>query len=159
MEEKSENSASSCPFCAIAAGKLPASIVYRDADWLALMDIHPLRKGHVLIIPQQHLAHLADLGDNQRDQLLALAARLLQAQQQAGFAAGGANLLLNDGSAANQHVPHLHLHCIPRRPGDSLRLIAGLISRVFGFFGLKAARVRLDEQAALLRSELTRIGP
>lgn len=144
----------SCIFCRIAVGDLPASLVHQDADWLVLMDIHPVRAGHVLVVPRAHRAHLAQFDADTRSTLIGWADRILRAQQVAGFAAGGGNLLLNDGVAADQHVPHLHMHCIPRRRGDGLKVVGGLVQRMFGMFGRAAPRARLDQQAEELRAAL-----
>ncbi len=146
--------ASRCIFCQIGTGDLPASLVHQDDDWLVLMDIHPVRAGHVLVVPRAHRPHLAEFDADTRSALIEWADRIVRAQQAAGFAAGGANLLLNDGIAGDQHVPHLHLHCIPRRRGDGLRVLAGLAQRMFGLFGRAAPRARLDRQAADLRAAL-----
>jgi len=50
-----------CPFCEIAAGRVPAEIVWRNESALAFLDHRPLFPGHVLLIPIQHWATLADL--------------------------------------------------------------------------------------------------
>lgn len=143
-----------CIFCRIGAGDLPASLVHQDENWLVLMDIHPVRAGHVLVVPRAHRPHLAQFDADTRSALIAWADRIVRAQQAAGFASGGANLLLNDGVAGDQHVPHLHLHCIPRSRGDRLRVVGGLVQRMFGMFGRAAPRARLDRQAADLRAAL-----
>ena len=147
-----------CIFCAIAAGQLPASIVHQDSDWLVVMDIHPIRPGHALIIPRQHTARISELQDGARQRLFALADAVLRAQEALGLAEGGGNLLLNDGIAANQHIPHLHLHCIPRRRGDTAAFGMRLLARTFGLFGRQADRAALDRDADALAG-LLRAGP
>lgn len=146
-----------CPFCRIIAGQLPASVVHREEHWLVLMDIHPLRPGHVLIIPRQHAGHLHQFDQARQQRLFVLADAVLRAQQQVDPTVAGANLLLNDGSAANQHIPHLHLHCIPRRHRDSLGFALGLLARTAGIFGIARKRSRLDAQAEHLRQVLAQL--
>ena len=146
-----------CPFCRIIAGQLPASVVHREEHWLVLMDIHPLRPGHVLIIPRQHAGHLHQFDPARQQRLFVLADAVLRAQQQVDPTVAGANLLLNDGSAANQHIPHLHLHCIPRRHRDSLGFTLGLLARTAGIFGIARKRRRLDAQAEHLRQVLAQL--
>lgn len=146
-----------CPFCRIIAGQLPASVVHREDDWLVLMDIHPLRPGHVLIIPHQHAGHLHHFDPARQQRLFVLADAVLRAQQQVDPTVAGANLLLNDGSAANQHIPHLHLHCIPRRRRDSLGFALGLLARTAGIFGIAGKRRLLDAQAVQLGQALGRL--
>lgn len=149
-----QSTGSACPFCRIIAGQLPASIVHREDDWLVLMDIHPLRPGHVLIIPHQHAGHLHQFDPVRQQRLFVLADAVLRAQQQVDPTVAGANLLLNDGSAANQHIPHLHLHCIPRRRRDSLGFALGLLARTAGIFGMARKRRLLDAEADRLRRAL-----
>ncbi|MCD9032933.1 HIT family protein [Luteimonas sp. Y-2-2-4F] len=145
-----------CIFCDIAGGRLPASIVHRDAHWIAAMDIHPIRAGHVLIVPSRHVARIAELEPAAQRRLFALADAVLRAQEAEGLAAGGGNLLLNDGIAANQHIPHLHLHCIPRRRGDTVAFGLRLLARTAGLFGRRADRAQLDASARALAAHLAR---
>jgi histidine triad (HIT) family protein len=143
-----------CIFCGIASGRLPASIVHEDTDWMAVMDIHPIRKGHVLLIPRRHVSRLSELAEHEQQQLFVLADRILKAQEAAGYADGGGNLLLNDGVAANQHIPHLHLHCIPRRRGDSLGFGLRLLARTVGLFGFGTKHEELNTVAAAIKTQL-----
>lgn len=143
-----------CIFCGIAQGRLPASVVHEDTDWMAVMDIHPIRRGHVLLIPKRHVGRLSELSGSEQQRLFLLADQMLKAQDAAGHAAGGGNLLLNDGVAANQHIPHLHLHCIPRRRGDTLGFGVRLLARTVGLFGFGTKRTDLDAVASALRSAL-----
>ena len=52
-----------CIFCAIAAKRAPAAIVYESVDALAFLDIHPVVEGHMLVIPKKHCRNLFDLDD------------------------------------------------------------------------------------------------
>lgn len=146
-----------CIFCGIAHGRLPASVVHEDVDWMAVMDIHPIRRGHVLLIPRRHVSRLSELSSSEQQRLFLLADRILKAQEVSGHAAGGGNLLLNDGVAANQHIPHLHLHCIPRRRGDTLGFGVRLLARTVGLFGFGKKRADLDRIAAEIKARLQSI--
>lgn len=107
----------SCVFCRIAAGELPADVVYEDDRVIAFLDIHPLNPGHTLVIPKVHLERLSDLPDELSGALLSAARKVAQAALTA-LGAAGVNLVVNDGRAAGQAIPHLHLHVVPRFPGD-----------------------------------------
>ncbi|MNG35896.1 HIT domain protein [compost metagenome] len=72
-----------------------------------------------------------------------------------GYGTEGINIVVNDGPAANQHVPHLHLHLIPRRRRDLPGLLGRALVR-FLPFGRKALQVRLTREADLLRNALQR---
>jgi histidine triad (HIT) family protein len=104
-----------CLFCSIAAGKIPASIVYQDDQVVAFEDIHPQAPTHILIVPRQHLATLNDLGEGSQE----LAGRLLLAASaiagQRGLAERGYRLVANCQESAGQSVFHIHLHLLGGR--------------------------------------------
>ncbi len=143
-----------CPFCEIIAGQAPASVLHTDQDCVAFMDIHPITPGHVLVVPRLHVGQLTDLEGEQVAHLFRISRRILKAQRALGWGRTGSHLLVNDGEAANQHVPHVHIHLIPRRRGDGLRSFAGLFLHVTGLFGRRAPAGRLQEQAMALAGEL-----
>lgn len=144
----------SCIFCAIASGSAPASRVYADERCLAFMDIHPLSDGHVLVIPHQHAAQITELPSDLAEHLFAVAQRILQAQRSLGLGVQGSHILLNDGKAANQKVPHVHVHVIPRRRGDALGSLGRLILHLTGLFGMAKKRAALESQAERLQQAL-----
>lgn len=143
-----------CLFCTIAAGQETAATVYEDAHCLAFMDIHPLGKGHVLLIPKQHVVQLAELPAATRQHLYGVFDRLVAAQRQAGFGIEGTHLLVNDGKASNQHIPHAHLHLIPRERGDALGFAYRLLLHFTGIFGFRTAQQTLVEQATRIAAHL-----
>jgi histidine triad (HIT) family protein len=107
-----------CSFCQIATGKLQAHIVYQDDLALAFLDRSPLQFGHVLLIPRQHLATLADLPPTQIQSFFQTLQRLANAVE-AGLQAEGTFVAINN--KVSQSVPHLHVHIVPRRKGDGLK--------------------------------------
>lgn len=138
-----------CTFCRIVAGKLPAEIVYEDQQVMAFLDANPLNPGHTLVIPKAHVESLSELPEEACGPLLSTAVRVARAAREA-LGAAGVNLVVNDGRAAGQAIPHLHLHVIPRFPGDG----GG------SFHSLLAVKHHLDlsETARKLRETL-REGP
>lgn len=118
-----------CVFCRIAAGQAPATKVYEDDTLCAFLDIRPIARGHTLVIPKRHASELEDLDAELGAHIFRAGHRLALAIRRSDLAADGANLVLNDGTAAFQTVPHVHLHVIPRRHGDKLSLAAGLLLR------------------------------
>jgi len=107
-----------CTFCRILAGELPSSIVLRDEQCCAFMDIQPINPGHVLIIPTHHAASLAELDEASGARLFAAAQRVAKALRGSGLRCEGVNLFLADGASAGQDVFHVHLHVFPRYTGD-----------------------------------------
>lgn len=107
-----------CIFCDILTGRAPVSWVIQDEQVVAFMDIQPVNAGHVLVIPRQHAATLAELKADIGAQLFRTGQRLAQALRQSGLPCEGVNFFLADGEAAGQDVFHVHLHVFPRYPGD-----------------------------------------
>ena len=143
-----------CVFCAIAAGQMPAHLLHEDEHFLVLLDIFPLRPAHVLIVSRENAPLLGDLSVPARDALLALAARVTKALYGCPeLGVQGINLLLNDGPVANQHVPHLHLHLLPRRRGDVPALLWRILTR-FLPLGRTRIEARLQREVQLLRRAL-----
>ncbi|MGH7554555.1 MAG: HIT family protein [Longimicrobiales bacterium] len=66
----------SCVFCSIRDGRATASMVHEDDQVLAFMDIRPIRRGQVLVIPKQHVDHFADLRDDLATSVFLIAQRL-----------------------------------------------------------------------------------
>jgi histidine triad (HIT) family protein len=107
-----------CPFCAIARGELAASIVLRDEKVCGFLDTRPVFKGHVLVVPREHVADLLELPGNLMEPVLAAVQRIAGAME-TGLQADGSFVAVN--TKISQSVPHLHFHVVPRRKGDGLR--------------------------------------
>lgn len=121
-----------CVFCQIVAGELPASVVHRDELCWAFMDIRPVRRGHTLVIPVRHAVMLEELDDTTRARMWHVGQQIAGAHRASTIPCRGHNFLLNDGKAANQTVPHAHLHVIPRTGGDFLRTVFNLARNLAG---------------------------
>ena len=148
-----------CIFCGILEGRFPASVVHADDSCLAFMDIHPLSRGHVLIIPREHATQITELLEATVQHLFMIAHRVLGAQRSLGWGLGGSHILLNDGPRANQMVPHAHIHVIPREKRDGPGILGRLGLHVTGVFGRAQKRERLDEQATALKHQLAESVP
>ena len=107
-----------CLFCRIVAGQEPAEVVLETGTALAFLDTRPVFKGHVLVVPRDHIPTLTEVPDDQLAPLLAAARTLAQAMKDA-LGAQGSFVALNN--TVSQSVPHLHLHVVPRTKGDGLR--------------------------------------
>ena len=134
--------APACVFCGIIAGEVPASRVYEDDDVVAFMDVRPLTPGHLLVVPRAHAARLEDLDEDLGTRVFAVAHRLARALRSSAVPAEGVNFFLADGVAAGQEVFHVHLHVIPRTPGDGFRIKARPRSPGRGELDATAERVR-----------------
>lgn len=108
---------SACLFCQIVAGTVPAKKLYEDEHTLAFLDAFPLSEGHTLVVPKTHYELLQDMPTEEAQHLFATLHKLLPKLQQ-GTRAEAMTVGLNNGEVAGQAVPHVHLHLIPRHPGD-----------------------------------------
>lgn len=108
----------SCAFCDIARGEGQASVVAREGRLCAFLDARPVFKGHVLVVPSDHVPDLLALPDADLAPLFSLARRIAAAVE-AGLGAQGAFVGINN--KVSQSVPHLHVHVVPRTRGDGLR--------------------------------------
>ena len=102
-----------CAFCAIE----PAQFLAANDLAVAIKDRYPISPGHMLIIPRRHVANFMDATDAERDALWALVPKVMERLTKE-HSPDGFNIGLNDGAAAGQTIPHLHVHLIPRYSGD-----------------------------------------
>jgi len=108
-----------CIFCKIAKGEIPSSKIYEDDNYLAFLDINPVARGHILVIPKVHTADIFDTPDSTLSGLTAAAKKVAKAVVCA-TAAEGVNFSINNGAASGQAVFHIHVHLIPRKAADNL---------------------------------------
>ncbi len=119
----------SCVFCAIVAGDAPAIRVYEDDEYLAILDIRPIVRGHTLVIPKKHTVDLTDTPPDTVADMMRIGQRIGAAARSSELRADGNNIVVNDGKAAFQSVFHIHLHVAPRKSGDKLSFAKGLVVR------------------------------
>ncbi len=104
----------SCIFCKIIRGEIPAAKVYEDDSVLAFLDIHPVREGHTLVIPKAHVPEFQDIADEAYEDVMSAAkqvARALRgttAAERVGLAIVGFD------------VPHAHVHVIPLHDAEDI---------------------------------------
>lgn len=118
----------------MVAGSVPAFVVADEPAGFAFLDARPVFRGHVLVVPRDHLVTLGDLPGSSVAAYFALVQRIAAAVE-AGLGAGGTFVAINN--RVSQSVPHLHTHVVPRTKGDGLR----------GFFWPRTTYVS-DEEAA-----------
>jgi diadenosine tetraphosphate (Ap4A) HIT family hydrolase len=104
-----------CAFCTLP----PDRIVLSNSSGVLVRDAYPVSKGHSLVIPNRHIGSFFELSETERADLLSLLNQAKQALD-ALHQPDGYNIGINDGAAAGQTVPHLHIHLIPRYKGDLL---------------------------------------
>jgi len=100
-------------FSKILRGEIPCHKVYEDEHVLAFLDIFPLSRGHVLVIPKEEVATLAELSDDAGAAIGRVLPRLCRAVVKVSGAIDY-NILQNNGAPAHQAVMHVHFHIIPK---------------------------------------------
>lgn len=109
-----------CLFCSIASGSVPSFKVYEDDTVMAFLDIKPVNRGHLLIVPKTHAATLADTPPHTLTDMMLAVPGLAKAAMKA-VGAGGFNLIVNNGKESGQLVEHVHMHIVPRFDGDGYK--------------------------------------
>lgn len=103
----------SCPFCTLP----PERIIDSNELALVIRDGYPISRGHTLIVPKRHTGSFFDTSDQEKLALFDLVTKAKMKLDQE-LSPNSYNIGINDGSAAGQTVPHLHIHLIPRYLGD-----------------------------------------
>ena len=107
------NQDDNCPFCDIAQEPDDRRIIVQNSYAFLIRDDHPVSSGHSLIIPKRHIGSFFKTSDGEKQCLLELL-ELAKAQLDSEFQPAAYNMGINDGPAAGQTIPHMHMHLIPR---------------------------------------------
>ncbi|GAA2596076.1 HIT family protein [Winogradskya consettensis] len=107
-----------CLFCGIVAGTVPAFKVVDTPDGVGFLDVRPVFKGHVLLVPRPHVSQLTDLPADLLPGFFTLVQRVAGAVPQA---LGAQGTFVANNNVVSQSQPHLHVHVVPRTKGDGLR--------------------------------------
>ncbi|MDC1103466.1 HIT domain-containing protein [Nitrosopumilus sp.] len=102
-----------CIFCDILAGKRDGHIVYEDKNHIAFLDKYPIDDGHTLVIPKKHYERITDMDSNDVGEIFSIVPKIAKAVL-SGAGADAFSLAQNNGKAAKQIIPHVHIHIIPR---------------------------------------------
>jgi histidine triad (HIT) family protein len=109
-----------CIFCKIIAGDIPADILFRDEEIMAVRDVNPVAPTHILVIPLTHMVTTRDIPADSYGITGKMIRKATELAEQEGIA-DGYRLVINCGEQGGQVVPHLHVHLIGgRRLSNSL---------------------------------------
>ncbi|MFP4136016.1 MAG: HIT family protein [Candidatus Acetothermia bacterium] len=129
-----------CVFCGIAEGEIDAEIVFENDYAVGFLDANPIADGHAVVVPKEHFERFSDLTEEVATGMFAVVKEVNGAIV-SGLGADGANIGINDGEAAGQAIPHVHVHLIPRYRGDgggSLHsIVEGSVQEDLGEIGEK----------------------
>ncbi len=133
-----------CIFCNIVSREIPSYTVYENDDVYAFLDIHPVNRGHTLVIPKRHARNVFDISSEDWAAVMK-AVHALAGTIEKATGADGINLVMNNREHAGQVVDHAHMHIIPRFKGDGIRLMPG-----HAYKGDEAKEVLKKIRAALI---------
>jgi len=135
----------SCIFCRIARGDAPASIVYQDPDVMAFLDINPVQRGHMLVIPKKHFVDIWDIDSEVLTKVVSVTQRMAKRLQEVMYVEG-INTFSASGKPAGQDIYHFHMHIIPLGRGERTKFREWWLSAV-----RNAERSELESLAEKLR--------
>jgi len=102
-----------CIFCEIVQGKKDGYFIYEDENYVAFLDIYPIDTGHSLVMPREHFEKITDMTAEKVGELFSKIPKIAKAVIEA-TKADAFSVAQNNGRAAKQIVPHVHIHIIPR---------------------------------------------
>ncbi len=109
-------------FTRIINREIPSSVLYEDELCIAILDIAPVNKGHALVISKEEYATTVSCPDEVLQHLVTIAKRLDMKMREV-LEADATNIIINNGPASGQEVPHLHVHVIPRYIDDRKKVV------------------------------------
>lgn len=133
-----------CLFCRIARGDIPAHVVHRCDDVVAFLDLHPIRRGHALVIPREHHVWFEDLPESLAAKVMQVAQKVARRQKR-----------LYDIDRVGMfftgiHVPHAHAHVVPMHDAHDVTSLAYLADGPAQFS--IPPQLPQDEMAAIARA-------
>ena len=105
-----------CIFCKIAKKEISTKIVTETENSIAFLDAFPLSRGHTLIIPKHHYEKVQDITVDDNTDLFETLHKVISKVDKI---TGSTLLAIHNGKGSGQEIPHVHVHLIPRKPGDS----------------------------------------
>ncbi len=112
---------SDCIFCKIIKGEIPSNTVYENDNFKVILDVSPANLGHCLVLPKNHSEDIFEIEEDVLKGAFAIAKKIATALKASGLAEG-VNILQNNKEVAGQTVHHFHIHVIPRKTGDNVKI-------------------------------------
>ena len=132
-----------CIFCKIVSGEIPTKILKETSNSISFLDAFPLAKGHVLVIPKNHHQKIQDMSNDENTDLFSLVHTMIS---KVDSITGATLVAVHNGKDAGQEIPHVHVHLVPRKEGDS----AGAIHSMFNST-LKLSESEIEELYSKLK--------
>ncbi|MFC1722654.1 HIT domain-containing protein [Nanoarchaeota archaeon] len=143
-----EEQKAQCIFCKIVKGETPSKKVYEDDQILAILDINPATKGHLLVMPKEHYPIMPLIPEETFKHLFSKVKELDKAVQET-LLCKETTIFIANGGAAGQQSMHFMLHIIPREGGDDLNMLD-----ISGTEAPESERKEVAEKCAVLQPML-----
>ena len=115
----------SCLFCKIIKGEIPCYKVYEDEYTIAFLDISKDIDGHTLVLPKKHFKNILDVDDETLKHVIETV-KLVSKHYTSNCGFNGINIINNNEECAEQSIPHLHIHILPRKDNDNYKVFPSL---------------------------------
>ncbi|NCN98747.1 HIT family protein [Candidatus Pacearchaeota archaeon CG10_big_fil_rev_8_21_14_0_10_35_219] len=112
-----------CIFCKIAKKEIKKGPFYESDNFVAFRDGSPVNEGHTLVVPKKHFVTLLDIPDKLGVEMLNFVKKVAERLMEEKFG-DGFNIVMNNLEVAGQVVMHAHIHIVPRKEGDGVRLVS-----------------------------------
>ncbi|MFX1312948.1 MAG: HIT family protein [Promethearchaeota archaeon] len=107
-----------CIFCQIIERKIDSKIIFENERIMSFLDIFPVSKGHMIIVPKNHYLNLEDIPDDDLAEVFKIVKKMAKLSREK-LNLDGYNILQNNFAAAGQVINHFHVHLIPRGKNDN----------------------------------------
>lgn len=154
---KENTNQEACIFCDIINNTLPSHEVFQNHQCKVVLDIKPITQGHIIIIAKTHQPLLHQLPDEEYIGIFRVAKSIAKQLPLFLDEVTAANLVVNDGKDSGQHIPHVHIHIIPRRKNDSLSFYWRLLTRFINPFSQLNQEKNLSETREFISEHLQKI--
>lgn len=111
-----------CIFCKIVRNEIKSYKIYEDEYVLAFLDINPMNKGHILVIPKKHYERLSEIPEEELKNFIVGFKKVLKIVEEK--IAKDYNILVNNGKTSGQEIMHAHVHIIPRYERDEISIVS-----------------------------------
>ncbi|KXA92298.1 hypothetical protein AKJ64_03515 [candidate division MSBL1 archaeon SCGC-AAA259E17] len=115
-----------CIFCKIVNGEVESEKIHETANVISFLDVNPRAPGHTLVIPKEHVEVLTELEDEVACDIFKVTKKVEKLLKES-LDADAFTIGINDGRAAGQEIPHLHINVLPRFEGDGGKPIHSVI--------------------------------
>ena len=107
-----------CIFCQIIERKIDSKIIFENDKVMTFLDIFPVSRGHMIIVPKNHYLNLEDIPDDDLAEVFKIVKKMAKLIYEK-LNLDGYNILQNNFTAAGQVINHFHVHIIPRNNNDN----------------------------------------